>query len=107
LASRRRKRKDAQRRKRNKILLISSGTVLAIFVVVAVVVVFLGQGITFEEAKDDSALRDAYIEQVVKRIGKPSSVTVVNYVDTPEEIKFLDTEYPDAGPINPKTVPRI
>lgn len=45
--------------------------------------------VSFEEAVKKPQLRDSYIEKIVKEIGKPDYITVVNYADTQEELEFL------------------
>lgn len=48
--------------------------------------------VSFQDAVAHPDLRDAYLMQLVGRIGRPFYVTV-NYDDTPEEFQFLQATY--------------
>ena len=89
-------RRKEKRRKKGFPRKLPIGIAIAIFILLGGLVswfLLTEKEVSFEEALKQPQLRESYIERIVEQVGKPDYVAVVNYVDTPEEVKSLIEEY--------------
>lgn len=88
-----RREKEAKRAKISKAKRWSLLLAAVFFAFAAFVIVWQMLTVSFDEAVRNPEVREKYIANLVKKVGKPESVKEVFYADTQDKLEYLRKEY--------------